>query len=218
MSIASEIERIDGLKDRLGTKLQGMGLVSPAPNLEASVEAVEGIADNGAANGSISAKDESYTIAKGYHNGSGTVQIAQQEKEKLLPENIKSGVSLLGVVGNFNGGGAKLQTKTATPTKAQQIISPDEGYDGLSAVTVEAIPANYADITPTTAEPENVLATKIYIDSTGAKKTGTMPDNGAVQGSIDGMVSDTYTIPQGYHNGSGKVQLSGTVEAALAAI
>ena len=52
MSIASEIERIDGLKDRLGTKLQGMGLVSPATNLEASVEAVEGIADNGAANGS----------------------------------------------------------------------------------------------------------------------------------------------------------------------
>ena len=182
------------------------------------MEAVEGIADNGAANGSISEKDQSYTIAKGYHNGGGKVQIAQQEKEKLLPENIKSGVSLLGVVGNFNGGGAKLQTKTATPTKAQQTISPDEGYDGLSAVTVEAIPANYADVTPTTATPENVLATKVFVDSAGAKKTGTMPDNGAVQGSIDGMVSDTYTIPQGYHSGSGKVQLSGTVEAALAAI
>ena len=217
MSIASEIERIDGLKDRLGSKLQGLGLTEVSPDLQTSVEAVEGITDNGAAQGSISAKDEGYTIAKGYHNGSGKVQIAAAEQEKLIPSNIKSGVTVLGVVGSYAGEAVKLQEKVVTPTKAQQDITPDEGYNGLSKITVEAIPANYADTTPVTAIQADVLAGKIYVDSTG-KKTGTMPDNGAASGTINGMTEEAYTIPAGYHNGSGKVSIGGEVEAALAAI
>ncbi len=218
MSIQTQIERIDGLKDRIGTKLSELGLVEPSPNLEASTEAIEKISDNGAVSGNISQVAQQYSVPAGYHNGNGKVQIASAEQSKIIPENIKSGITVLGVIGNYAGEGVKLQTKTATPTKSQQQITPDEGYDGLSSVTVEPIPANYADVTPVTATQENVLATKIFVDSSGAKKTGTMADNGAVQATIDGLTSESYTVPAGFHNGSGSVSLTSAIEDALAAI
>ena len=46
----------------------------------------------------------------------------------------------------------------------------------------------------------------------GVRIVGTMPDNGAVNASIDGTGMTEYTIPKGYHNGSGKVSFAGTIE------
>ena len=48
----------------------------------------------------------------------------------------------------------------------------------------------------------------------GVQITGTMPDNGAVSGSIatkDGQ----YTVPQGFHDGSGKVGIASAEKAKL---
>ena len=50
----------------------------------------------------------------------------------------------------------------------------------------------------------------------GVKLTGTMPNNGAVSGTIASKAA-AYTIPQGYHDGSGKVQISATEQAKIVA-
>lgn len=218
MSIASEITRIQGLRDDLRTKLVGMNLASSGDDLEACVTAVEGIADNGAVSGNISAVAQQYTIPAGYHNGQGKVQIAAAEQAKIIESNIKSGVSILGVIGSYAGEGVELQEKTVTPTKQTQNIVADEGYDGLSAVTVNPIPANYADVSGVTAAAADVLANKVFVTAAGQETAGTMVNNGAAAGTIDGMTATSYTIPAGYHNGSGTVTLTDSVENALAAI
>ena len=97
--------------------------------------------NNGAVKGVISNKDDSYVIAQGYHDGSGKVEIPVGEKEKLIPSNIREGINILGVDGQMSGSeGMKPQSKTITPSSAQQTILPDEGYNCLSQVVVEKIP------------------------------------------------------------------------------
>lgn len=218
MSIATEVSRIQGLRDNLRTKLVALGLAQSSDKLEDCVEAVENIADNGAVSGNISTVSQRYTVPAGYHNGQGGVQIASAEQAKIIQENIKSGVTILGVTGSYAGEGVDLQEKTVTPTKSPQSVTPDAGDDGLSKVTVNAIPDNYADVSGVTAVAADVLANKIFVNADGTETAGTMVNNGAAAGTIDGMTEDSYTIPAGYHNGSGSVTLTDSVETALAAI
>lgn len=101
--------------------------------------------NNGSVSGTISTKAGSYTVPQGYHDGSGSVSIASTEQAKIIAGNIKSGVQILGVTGNYSGEAITAQTKEATPSFSQQTIQPDTGYDYLSAVTVKAIPVTYSD-------------------------------------------------------------------------
>lgn len=97
--------------------------------------------NNGAVSGTISEKDEEYSVPMGFHDGSGKVGLDETEKSKLIPDNIRQGITILGVEGNMTGTeDVKAQSKEATPKKTQQVITPDEGFNYLSQVTVFAIP------------------------------------------------------------------------------
>ena len=147
--------------------------------------------NNGAVSKTLDATsgNQSYTVPGGYHNGSGTVAIT-------------------------------LETKSATPTGASQDITPTSGKV-LSKVTVAAIPGNYADTTGDDATSADILyGKKAHSISSGSAValTGGMTNNGAVTATIDGLTTTSYTVPAGYHNGSGTVSLTNDIETALAAI
>ena len=192
MSIQTNITRIQTARDTIRAKAVELGIGGNTDKLNVLATEINGITDQGAVSAEVK-EGETYTIPKGYHNGSGTVS---------------------GVAG---GGNYNLQSKTVTPTKSQQNITPDEGYYGLSDVTVAAIPETYQDVSSVTAAAADVLANKVIVNSEGELVTGTMPNNGAVNAEIDGLTATSYQIAAGYTTG-GTVTLDGSIEAALAAI
>lgn len=102
--------------------------------------------NNGAVTKKITTRDEEVTIPQGFHDGSGKVGIDATEKGKLIANNIREGVTILGVEGTMSGSeNMKPQAKTVTPSTAKQTILPDTEYNCLSQVEVEAIPYVEAD-------------------------------------------------------------------------
>lgn len=192
MSTQTEITRLQTARNKLRTWLVGLGLAASTDKLDALADKASAIKNNGAVDANVK-EGESYTIPAGYHNGSGTVK----------------GVS--------GGGNYNLQAKSVAPTKEQQSVAPDQGYYGLSSVTVGAIPENYQDVSATTAAPGDVLANKVFIDADGVTQAGTMANNGAIAKTIDGLTQTSVDIPAGYTSG-GTVSLTDAIETALAAI
>lgn len=182
MSVSTQLTRITEDRNTIRNKLVNLGLAQSVDNLDALATAVDGIANRGAPNAEVK-EGEQYTIQPGYYSGG----------------------SVAGVAG---GGNYTLQDKTVTPTKQQQAVAPDAGFYGLSGVTVNAIPENYQDVSSVTATAADVLATKTFVNPAGQNVAGTMPNNGAVTRTLDATEDNqSYTVPQGYHNGSGAVSI-----------
>lgn len=180
-TVRGTYDEILASKNVIRTKLVELGLAGSTAKLDALAEAISNIIDQGAV--SIKVKEgDTVQIPAGYHNGAGTV----------------SGIG--------GGGNYDLQSKTVTPTKKQQAVTPDAGYYGMSDVTVAAIPDNYQDVSGVTALGPDVLAGKIIVTADGNLVAGEMPDNGAVSKTLD-ATTITYIIPKGYHSGTGKVEI-----------
>lgn len=103
---------------------------------------------------------------------------------------------------------------TADTITAADLASGKTAHDksGAPITGTNTYDSNTSNDTATASE---ILATKTA-HARGTALTGTMPNNGAVSGTIS-TVAGEYTVPQGYHDGSGKVSISSTEQAKIIA-
>ena len=115
---------------------------------KAGVKITGSMKNNGGVAGTITTKSQAYTIPQGFHDGSGKVSISAAEQAKIIAENIRQGITILGVAGTMSGTeGAKAETVTVTPKSTAQTILPTvaEGFNYIAQVTVEAIPTTQTE-------------------------------------------------------------------------
>ena len=111
-------------------------------------------------------------------------------------------------------GGQTLIDLTADDVAASDVLSGKKFHLPSGAPGTGTCPYD-ADTSDATAVAAEILATKTAYKN-GSKLTGTMPNNGAVTGTISAK-AEQYTVPQGYHDGSGKVSISATEQAKIIA-
>lgn len=111
-------------------------------------------------------------------------------------------------------GGETLIDLTADTVTADKLHYGITAHDKSGAI-ITGTNTYDADTSDATAGTAEILATKTaYVN--GSKVTGTMPNRGAVTGTIT-TKAQQYTIPQGYHDGSGKVSIDSTEQAKIIA-
>jgi hypothetical protein len=100
--------------------------------------------DNSGNNVEITSK-EGTSIPKGFYDGSSVAKLSEADLANLIPGNIKEGVNILGVEGDFGADDISSQSKEVTPSFVDQTINPDADITFLSSVTVKAIPVTRTD-------------------------------------------------------------------------
>lgn len=141
--------------------------------------------NNGVFNVDLAMTGISYTLKEGYYTG-GLVQLASSEKQKLIPENIKSGITLFGVTGSYTGGssgggGSQIKTGTTTTTSI---------YTGLSSIDKFII---YAD------KINSMGMVNVIYDSSRSQVTATLCGsyNNYVQQCRTEIKTDGYLVSGG---------------------
>ena len=132
--------------------------------------------------------------------------VTNEIDSNIKSENIKSGVSILGVEGNvveLNG-----EEKEVTPTKDNQVIEPSEGKNAITKVTINKIPDEYIkptgeleitangtyDVTEKASAVVNVPSEEVELQ----EKTATITANGTTtispDSNYDGLSKAVVTV------------------------
>lgn len=101
---------------------------------------------------------------------------------------------------------------TGDTVTADKLLSGFTAH-GKDGSPIEGTCAFDVDSQDATAAVAEILAGKTAY-ARGQKLTGTMPNNGSVSGEI-GAKDGQYSIPQGYHDGGGKVGIAATEQSKL---
>lgn len=103
---------------------------------------------------------------------------------------------------------------TSDTVTADKVLQGYTAHDKSGAL-ITGLNTFDSDTSIDTAAVAEILSGKTA-HARGTQLTGTMPNNGAVSGTIS-EVSQEYTVPLGYHDGSGKVSISATEQAKIIA-
>ena len=90
-----------------------------------------------------------------------------------------------------------------------------QNYSGLPSA-IDTIRTGH-DVSGVTATADKVLSGSVFVDANGAEVTGTMPDKGKTDITLNGITTNSVAIPQGYHNGNGAVTLDGNIKDEVSA-
>ena len=159
------------------------------------------MANNGSVSSTLNA-GESYTIPEGYHSGTGkinTATLASQTAADAIAEDIiinkTAWINGVKVTGTMVDNGSVSSTLNA----GESFSIPAGYHDGTGSIEAKSL----ADQTIADAVADNLLIDKTAWVN-GTKITGSMPDNGTISTTLS--AGESYTIPSGYHSGSGVIE------------
>lgn len=183
--------------------------------------------NHGAVSATLNHTTKSYTIGKGYHNGSGSITLGSNSSAPNVTTN--GTVATYDDNGNYYdsivvnvpvGSTINLQeNKSITPTGntfatgSSYNVLPDANYQGMGQVTIDTSNLYFCDTDLTTASELTdlvVQGTEFYIHEDANDNRiikhgiGTMPNNQNITGQITEQ-GGVYIIPKGYHDGTGTV-------------
>lgn len=210
MSIQSEIGRIVAAKEAIKTAINSKGgNLTANDTIDKYAEAVEAIeqgvdtSDATATAGDILIGNTAYVDGEKLsgsmtNNGAVSKTLTPSETSYTVPKGYHNGAGKVQIV---------TETKTATPTKSTQNVTPSSGKV-LSKVTVNPIPAAYITTNDATAAAEDIRAGKTaYVN--GTKLTGTyVPDEGLDTSDATAQAGDILAGKTAYVDGE---KITGTL-------